>query len=202
MADSVKWFACNWIICLDGYLALLQARFDLNSGQNSPSIVKNASRCSGRTSKRSYYNMYRVHQTSLAPPALHWRKCVIWRSRLPKMAEQQLALQEQVTSVSARMDRAAEVVGDLRRRLGVVERRLDPGGVITDDQAAEVSAVVKALAEQLNAHDPSKNHYQSIFGELYRRFGVSSYKLIKLDHYQAVLRFLEDWRRSAIDGTA
>jgi len=30
--------------------------------------------------------------------------------------------------------------------------------------------------------------------ELYRRFGVSSYKLIRREHYQVVLRFLEDWR--------
>ncbi|CAA9316306.1 MAG: hypothetical protein AVDCRST_MAG93-5512, partial [uncultured Chloroflexia bacterium] len=41
-----------------------------------------------------------------------------------------------------------------------------------------------------------KNHYQAIFQELYRRFGVASYKTIIQEQYGAVLAFLEDWRTS------
>jgi hypothetical protein len=55
---------------------------------------------------------------------------------------------------------------------------------------------VKALAQALTAKDSSKNHYQGIFAELYRRFGVSSYKLIRQDQYAGVLAFLEEWRRT------
>jgi len=109
------------------------------------------------------------------------------------MAQQQIELEQRLTT---RIDRAAKVVGDIQRRLGVVERRLTPATLITDAQAEEVSASVKALAELIASKDSSKNHYQGIFAELYRRFGVSSYKNIRLDQYEQVLQFLEDWRQS------
>lgn len=119
------------------------------------------------------------------------------------MAEQQIELQirqqetqTQITTVNARVDRAAVVVSDLQRRLNAVERKVIPTATITDDQATDVSNQVKALAEMLTRKDSSKNHYQSIFGEIYRRFQVSSYKLICRDQYQNVLVFLEDWRKS------
>ncbi len=109
------------------------------------------------------------------------------------MAQQQIELEQRLTT---RIDRAAKVVGDIQRRLGVVEHRLTPATLITDAQAEEVSASVKSLAELMNSKSPSKNHYQGIFAELYRRFGVSSYKNIRLDQYEQVLQFLEDWRQS------
>ncbi len=117
------------------------------------------------------------------------------------LAEQQMALESRVGAVDekasaalARIDRAARVVSILERRLSTVERRVSPASSITDEQAAEISNQVKALAQLLTQKDPSKNHYQGIFAELYRRFSVSSYKLIREDQYTAVLTFLEDWR--------
>ncbi len=65
----------------------------------------------------------------------------------------------------------------LRGRL--LEARLRPAATIDEEQAAELSSRVKALAQALTAQDSSKNHYQGIFAELYRRFGVSSYTLIR-----------------------
>jgi hypothetical protein len=45
------------------------------------------------------------------------------------------------------------------------------------------------------AHPSRCEHsYQGIFGELYRRFGVASYKLIRVEQYDPVLVFLESWR--------
>ncbi len=113
-----------------------------------------------------------------------------------QMAEQQIELQGQVITVNARVDRAAVVVGDLQRRLSSVEHRMLPSAVISEEQAAEISTTVKALAELMAGKDAGKNHYQGIFGELYRRFGISSYKLIRQEDYQQVLTFLSDWRTS------
>jgi hypothetical protein len=91
----------------------------------------------------------------------------------------------------------------LRQNLGLGResqvRRINRHSVLSQGlitQAAEVSNRVKALAELLTGKDASKNHYQGIFGELYRRYGVSSYKTIRLEQYEAVLTFLEDWRKS------
>jgi hypothetical protein len=137
---------------------------------------------------------------------------------IAQLAEQQMALEGRVDYVEGsvtvistkldehndklaradeRLDRAAQVVGQLQQRLGAVERRLDPAAHITEEQAAEISNRVKALAQLLTEKDPSKNHYQAIFGELYRRFRVSSYKLVPESKYPDVLSFLDDWLQTS-----
>ena len=123
---------------------------------------------------------------------------------IARMGEQQLEIQRQQQALSGRMDAAARIIRDVQGhlervdvRLGEVEERLSPGAVITDEQATEVSNRVKALAELLTSVHAGKNHYQGIFAELYRRFGVSSYKLIPQRNYAAVLAFLETWRAAA-----
>lgn len=123
------------------------------------------------------------------------------------MARQQIAFQQQQEHLSHRLDKAGKIVKGLQEdiatiqiRLGTIEETLHPSASITDEQAATVSSMVKALAEVLT-RQAGKNQYQSVFGELYRRFGVSSYKLIRQDMYADVLSFLEDWRKTALTGS-
>lgn len=123
---------------------------------------------------------------------------------IARMGEQQLELQRQQQALHGRMDAAARIIRDVQGylervdvRLGAVEDVLAPGAAITDAQATEVANRVKALAELLTETHAGKNHYQGIFAELYRRFGVSSYKLIPQRKYAAVLAFLDDWHRAA-----
>ncbi|GAC1563285.1 MAG: hypothetical protein NVS2B7_37240 [Herpetosiphon sp.] len=123
---------------------------------------------------------------------------------IARMGEQQLELQRQQLLLHGRMDSAARIIRDVQGhlervdvRLGVIEDRLQPGASITDEQATEVSNRVKALAELLTTTLAGKNHYQGIFAELYRRFGVSSYKMIPQRKYGSVLAFLEEWRAVA-----
>jgi len=112
------------------------------------------------------------------------------------LAEQQMAIEVRVETAEDRLDRAAAVVGDVARRLGAVERKLSGGAVVTEDQSAEVSQAVKALAALLTDDAAGgRSPYQAVFGELYRRFGVSSYKNIRADRLPDVLAWLEDWRR-------
>jgi hypothetical protein len=122
---------------------------------------------------------------------------------ITRMAEQQMELQRQQQALATRLDNAGRIVrgiqgeiADVQVRLGVLEDRLAPAEYISEAQAAEVSNQVKALAELLTSKEAAKNHYQGIFGELYRRFGVSSYKLIRLGQYESVLKFLDDWRKA------
>ena len=115
---------------------------------------------------------------------------------ITRMAEEQLEIRRRLNA-AGRIVKAIQVdIADVQVRLGVLEDKLHPSAYITDAQAAEVSNRVKALAELLTGKDSSKNHYQGIFGELYRRFGVTSYKTIRIEQYEAVLEFLEDWRKS------
>lgn len=123
------------------------------------------------------------------------------------MAEQQMDLQRQQQALGTRLDRAGQVVrgmqqhmGDIEVRLGVLEDRVHPATLISEPQANEVSLRVKALAELLTTLDQGKVHYQTIFAELYRRFGVASYKIIRQEQYVSVLAFLESWRVAATSG--
>src|SRR5882762_722389 len=111
-----------------------------------------------------------------------------------QLADQQMEMEGKLTK---RLDKAAEVFIGFDRRLGTLEKKLSPAALITDDQAEEISSTVKALAELITEKAPGKNHYQGIFSELYRRFGVSSYKNIRIEHYEKVLQFLEVWRKAA-----
>ncbi len=121
---------------------------------------------------------------------------------IAQMADSQMALERRQGAVETRMDRAATVVGELQRRLSKVERRLDPAEVLTDEQASAISNRVKALAMLLTSHDNSKNHYQGIFGELYRRFRVSDYKSLKQERFNQVLEFLDEWYTTAMGSSA
>ena len=127
------------------------------------------------------------------------------------MAEQQMEIQRQQQALSGRIDKAGLVVKeikgevrlvtrevrDIHVRLGVLEDRIHPSAYISEEQAAEISQQVKALAETLTGKDKAKNHYQGIFSELYRRYGVASYKLIRQEQYAVVLAFVDDWRKAA-----
>jgi hypothetical protein len=131
---------------------------------------------------------------------------------IAQLAEQQIELQREQQSfrheVSERLMRAGHVVkgmrldiADLQIRLGDVEALVRPGAPISKVQAAEVSQRVKALAELLTSKERGKNFYQGIFGELYRRFGVSSYTDIPQEQYTEVLAFLDDWKHAAHQGS-
>lgn len=125
---------------------------------------------------------------------------VLWRAFRPDRTAEFEARLVGVEDVgrdnSARLDQAAAVVGDIRKRLSVVEERVAPGQPITAEQAGELSQAVKALAMLLTEADPTKNHFQGVWSEVNRRMGVASYKNIPASRYREVMAFLEDWRAS------
>ncbi len=111
-----------------------------------------------------------------------------------QMADQQLALEQHIVDHDGRLDRAALVIKEVQRQLTTLEEQVGPAQYISDAQASDVANLVRAIAKELSERDKSKNHYQSVFGELYRRFRVSTYKLIQREHYEDVVAFLHDWQ--------
>jgi hypothetical protein len=109
-------------------------------------------------------------------------------------------LAEEQMRMMARLDKAAIIVGQHGKRITALEAQLSPRDAITDEQAADVSAKVMAIASEMTELDPSKNHYQGIFGELHRRFRVTNYKNIRQSQYQAVLDFLYTWAEAGLRG--
>ncbi len=102
-------------------------------------------------------------------------------------------LAEEQMHMMVRLDKAAIIIGQHGKRIATLEQKLTPREAITDEQAADVSAKVMAIATEMTELDPSKNHYQIIFRELHRRFRVTSYKNIRQRQYQTVLDFLDTW---------
>lgn len=118
---------------------------------------------------------------------------------LVQIREMALAIAEMATqqmTLTTRLDKAAIVVGEHGRRLTALEQQLAPRQAITDEQAADIAEKVKALAVHLGEQDNSRNHFQAIFAELYRRFRVSSYKSIRQSQYHLVNDFLDEWQQS------
>ena len=119
---------------------------------------------------------------------------------IAQMAEQQMTFELRIDRTEARLDQAAQVVGALVRDVAEVKRRVAPGVYIGDEQASEIQLRVKGLAQLLGQHDGAKNHYQGVFGTLYRTFGVTSYKNIPQARYEEVLTLLEEWRQDVAAG--
>lgn len=115
---------------------------------------------------------------------------------IARMAQEQIEQRRRMDAAARLVKGIQTDVADIQVRLGVLEDKVNPAAYISDAQAAEVAAKVKALAEWLTAQDRSKNHYQGIYTELYRRFNVSGYKLLRREQYEAVLAFLDSWRES------
>jgi len=102
--------------------------------------------------------------------------------------------------LSARLDRAAGVVGGLVRSVKALEQRLAPGNVLSEEQAAEVSDRVKTVAEALTARDVAagaapRDWYGSIYRTLYKRYNVAGYRRIRQEQYADVLSWLDDFHR-------
>ncbi len=104
--------------------------------------------------------------------------------------------------LSARLDRAAGVVGGLVRSVKALEQRLSPGNVLSEEQAAEVSDQVKTVAEALTARDVAagaapRDWYGSIYRTLYKRYNVAGYRRIRQEQYADVLSWLDDFHETA-----
>ena len=113
--------------------------------------------------------------------------------RIREMGQAVARMADEQLRIMTRLDKAAIVVGQHNRRITALERQLSPRDAITEEQAADIAEKVKAIAMALTEQDSSKNHFQAIFSELYRRFRVSGYKNIRQSQYHDVLDFLDEW---------
>ncbi len=104
-----------------------------------------------------------------------------------RLVSLQTEIVEQRAEVMGRLDQAAAVVGGLLRRMTAVEGLVTVGEAISDAQAAEISQLVRAIAGELAERGVGKNPYQAVFGELYRRFRVSSYHNIPVHRFNEVM---------------
>ena len=111
-----------------------------------------------------------------------------------ELARNQLLLESRLETHGMRLD-------EHDRRLEEVEATLgDSGRHVTPDQAMQVSQAVKTVAMKLSIAS-RRNEYGGVYGELYRKFGITSYKQLPAAKFNEAMRWLNEWRES-IEGDA
>jgi hypothetical protein len=69
------------------------------------------------------------------------------------------------------------------------------------DTVEEMAELVKAIAHTLTEQNPAGgNYYQSVWSELHRRYGVTTYRRVPADHFADVIAWLEGWLESLRQG--
>ena len=87
-------------------------------------------------------------------------------------------------------------IQDHDKRLEAIEAQLgDPGRQVTPDQASRISQAVKAVAMALSKAS-GRNEYGGVYGELYRRYEVPSYRELPAAKYDDVMAWLNEWLQS------
>jgi hypothetical protein len=113
-----------------------------------------------------------------SPAAIAYRMA----TALQVMARQQLILESRVDEHDKRLE-------ELEAQLG------DPERFITPDQAMQLSQAVKTVALKLSKTS-GRNEYGGVYGELYRKYGITSYKELPAAKYEDAMSWLNEWRGS------
>ncbi len=111
-----------------------------------------------------------------------------------KMARQQLMLEAQLDTHAVQLAGHEQRLEELESTLG------DPGRNITPDQAMQISQAVKAIAFEIEKRT-KKNEYPAIYGQLYREFGITSYKLLPANKFERAMGWLTEWYRRITGAT-
>jgi hypothetical protein len=84
-------------------------------------------------------------------------------------------------------------IADHEQRLETIEAQLgDTGRNVTPDQASQVSQAVKTVALALGKKS-GRNEFGAVYGELYRKFGITGYKMLPARRFDEAMKFLTDW---------
>ena len=116
------------------------------------------------------------------------------------LARQQMELEQRL---GGRLDKLAlwarEFSQNVDRRFGALELQVGPQATVTEQQAAELALAVKAVGHAL-AEQGTKPGYSQVYGEMYRRYGISSYKNLPQGKLAEVLNWLHAWHGELIGG--
>jgi hypothetical protein len=112
------------------------------------------------------------------------------------MAREQMEIEARLGKTEIVAQATAITVVDLQQRIEGIEAKLTPPAhVVTDAQASQISQAVKAVGLAYGKQT-GRVEFGAVYGELYRKFEVTSYKLIPASKFEAVMQWLSDWYQS------
>lgn len=115
---------------------------------------------------------------------------------IARVADELMVLEQRTTTTEERLDKAAQYMGQVNRRLQVLERRIAPGEELTEEQAFEIKERVTQIALEMARHDPGKSHFAEVYRSLSLETKRTSYKDIPQSAYEGAISFLDDWLRA------
>lgn len=104
-----------------------------------------------------------------------------------RMARQQLIME-------ARLDTAVSTLSEHGERLDQLEAAVG-GEHVTEVQAAQISQAVKAVAIAIGKKT-KRNEFGGVYGELYRKYGITSYKMLPAKKFEEAMNFLTEWHQN------
>ena len=108
---------------------------------------------------------------------------------LVKLARNQILLEAQLQTHTERLADHDQRLEDIEATLG------DTGRLVTSDQASQISQAVKAVALALGKKS-GRNEFGAIYGELYRKFGITGYKQLPALKFQQAMDWLTQWHEN------
>ncbi|MFW6182296.1 MAG: phage antirepressor N-terminal domain-containing protein [Chloroflexota bacterium] len=116
-----------------------------------------------------------------------------------KMALAVVKLARNQIMLEARLEDHEKELAQFDERLASIEAELgESEQTISEEQASQISQAVKAVAITLGKQT-NRNEFGAIYGELYRRYGLTSYKLLPRKKFEDAMKFLTDWHQSLVD---
>ncbi|NHZ72705.1 MAG: hypothetical protein GWP17_06450 [Aquificales bacterium] len=105
-----------------------------------------------------------------------------------KLAQNQILLEARLTD---RLDTH-------ENRLEALESQLSaPEHVVTQTQPMQISQSVKAVAIELGKQT-GRNEFGGVYGEMYRKFEITSYKALPSAKFEACLAWLTGWHQTLV----
>jgi hypothetical protein len=118
-----------------------------------------------------------------------------------KMLQAMVKLARNQIFLEAQLDTHTTQLTDHEQRLEEIESSLgDTGRNVTPDQASQISQAVKAVAIALGKQT-KRNEFGAVYGELYRKFGITSYKLLPASRFEEAMKFLTEWHQDLVGNT-
>lgn len=112
------------------------------------------------------------------------------------VAESSRAAAEGIGGAHLRIDKAGVVVRELAIEVASIKQRLGLSAQITAEQAQAVKVRVNEVAGLLGGvpgYGGRRKPHAAVWSEVYRRFGVPSYRELRQEQFAEVLAFLDEW---------
>lgn len=116
------------------------------------------------------------------------------------LAREQMQLEARQVQHEGRLNAAAQWAKGIDTRVSALELRMLPDQQISTSQAGELALQVKTVAAALEQQGKT-NGYQRVYGELYRRFNIASYKSLPQSRFDEALVWLRSWFEEIEAGT-